>query len=77
MARSLFTDRNSTAQRFDKLDETVGIYRGLKSCIVDTAYIVDGCCAVTRNILLGVGNPDRVRVQVLRALLRTVVYLHN
>ena len=77
VARSLFTDKNSTSRKFDKLDETVGIYRGLKSCVADTAYIVDGCCSVARNFLLGVENADRVRAQVLRTLLRTVVYLRN
>ena len=75
MVRCLYIDRTQDVWYRNRVSDSVGPGKGLRACVSDTILILSGKCPVANHIFESVQDPDAVRIQVLRALLRTVVYL--
>ena len=75
MVRCLYIDRTQDSWYKGRICDSVGPVKGLRACIKDTLLILSGMCPVTTHILGCVQDEDILRIRVLRALLRTVVYL--
>ena len=56
-------------------NESVGIGKGMRAFLSDTDYILKGRCVLTQYLFRMLDAPDHSRVMVMRALLRSVVYL--
>ena len=75
LVRCLYIDRSADEWYKGRDSDAVGPVKGIRARIRDTILTATGKCPVTDRIFASVRDPAVMMVEVLRALLRTVVYL--
>ena len=77
MARALFKDNVNADGPRTTASPGTGIGHALRLCLTDTEYILSGKCDLVDYVLRDYADFERgvFQLDVLRALLRTVVYL--
>ena len=79
MARSLFSVKKGPDGAPAKPSPSFGLTHAIKGCLTDTECILAGQCDVTKYLLRDFADFEvgGVRIPIVRALLRCVVYLLN
>ena len=77
MARALFSEKFEPSGAKSKPPELSGVGHAIRSCLKDTAYILPGRCSSVDYVFRDFADFERdvFALSVLRAPLRTVVYL--